>query len=70
LHFQLKGVGERRHQPSFEEIWQQFLDIVPTLATKGRVKASDKGLQRAGGLLFDLFCATDAENMQWHGYLR
>jgi hypothetical protein len=39
------------------------------MATKGRVEASDKGLQRAGGLIFDFFCATDAENMQWRGYL-
>jgi hypothetical protein len=62
-------MGARRHQPSFEEIWRQFLDVVPALATKGRVKASDKGLHRAGGLMFDLFCATDLDNMGWRGYI-
>ena len=45
------------------------MDIVPTLGAKGKVKASDKGLQRAGGSMFDLFCANDAENMEWRGYM-
>jgi hypothetical protein len=57
------------HQPSFDEVWLQFQDIVPALRMKGRVMASDSGLLRAGGLLFDLFCAIDADNMVWRGHM-
>jgi hypothetical protein len=61
--------AQRRQQPDFDGVWQQFMDIVPTLGATGKVKASDKGLQRAGGSMFDLFCANDAENKGWCGCL-
>jgi hypothetical protein len=66
--FQLQANGAVRHQPSFDEVWLQFQDIVPALRMKGRVTVSDSELLRAGGLLFDLFCATSANNMTWRGY--